>query len=84
LFKWFLLINMTTLVIVYLSLSNWWNAMYRYKLTGLAALLLGLSFQMPAYAAVGDNISLKFHNITTPAVASNVTDGQTNLLAHHY
>lgn len=54
--------------------------MYKYKLTGLAALLLGLSMQMPAYAAVGDNVSLGFYNITTPAVAGDVLDGQTNLM----
>lgn len=54
--------------------------MYKYKLTGLAALLLSLSMQMPAYAAVGDDVSLAFHSITTPAVAGDVLDGQTNLL----
>lgn len=54
--------------------------MYQYKLTGLTALLLGLSIQMPAYAALGDNMSLAFHNITTPAIAADVLDGETNLL----
>jgi PEP-CTERM motif len=54
--------------------------MNKYKLNGLAALLLGLSIQMPAYAAVGDNFSLAFYNITTPAVAADVLDGQTSLL----
>ena len=50
--------------------------MHKYKLASLAALLLALSIQMPAYAAIGDNISLAFHNITTTAVAADVNDGQ--------
>lgn len=54
--------------------------MYKYQLTGFAALLLSLPIQTTAYAAVGDNISLAFHNITTPSVAADVIDGETNLL----
>jgi hypothetical protein len=53
--------------------------MHKYKLSGLAALLLVLSIQMPANAALGDNISLAFYNITTPAVPADELDGETNL-----
>lgn len=53
--------------------------MYK-KLYSVSALLLGVAAHMPANAAVGDNISLAFYNISTPAVASDVLDGQTNLL----
>lgn len=45
----------------------------------LFAFLLGISAYTPANAAVGNNITLTFKNITTPAVAANVLDGQSNL-----
>ncbi len=53
--------------------------MYK-KLYSVTALLLGMAAYMPANAAVGDNVSLDFHNITTPAVAADVLDGENNLL----
>ena len=54
--------------------------MYKCKSYSLAILLLSVSAYMPANAAVGDNIVLDFYNITTPAIAGDVLDGETNLL----
>jgi hypothetical protein len=41
--------------------------------------LLGIFSQIPAYAALGDSFSFTFKNITNPAVAANVIDGEANL-----
>ena len=54
--------------------------MYKYKSHALVVLLLSMSAHMPANAAVGDNTSLTFSNITSPSVMADVQDGQGNLL----
>lgn len=54
--------------------------MLKYKPLKVLAFILSVFACIPANAAVNDNISLNFYNITTPANAADVIDGQTNLL----